>query len=403
MQTGIVGSYKDITSPAMAQSAAVPTSYEQPLQPLVMSRPVFDNKPHSPKMTVFMLVAQIQENFELGLSQMPVPALPPKGALVRVIGCGLCGSDLDKYVHRKAGPGSVLGHEVVGIIEALDDEHPSGWHLGDRLVTAHHVPCRHCHYCRNDSESMCRQFKSTNLNPGGFAQYIALTEDHLIHTAHRVPADISSAEASCVEPLACVLRAVRRSMTAAGGSLVNGSVAVVGLGFIGLMAAQAYQNDGLAVYGMDLDRDRLALARQQGFVMGAFHPVKEVKQLQETLARQVPLGKVDMVFLTAINRKTVELALELVRDGGSLVVFTSAATGTMLDPSRLYFRELNVITSYSPSLSDLKDAARMIFGQKINVQPLISHQMPIAEIRQAFEFYRSGQAMKVFISMGDSE
>ncbi|HEY9688282.1 MAG TPA: alcohol dehydrogenase catalytic domain-containing protein [Coleofasciculaceae cyanobacterium] len=368
-----------------------------------MSGSVFDNKPHGPKLTVFMLVAQIQENFELGLSQMPIPALPPKGALVRVIGCGLCGSDLDKYVHQKASPGSVLGHEVVGIIEALDDEHPSGWHLGDRLVTAHHVPCRHCHYCQNDSESMCRQFKSTNLTPGGFSQYIALTEEHLAHTAHRVPANISSAEASCVEPLACVLRAVRRSMATSGGSLVNGSVAVVGLGFIGMMAAQAYQNDGLAVYGLDLDRERLALAQQQGFVMGAFHPEEEREQFQDTLTQQVPLGKVDVAFLTTINRKTVALALELVRDGGGLVVFTSAATGTSLDPGRLYFRELNVITSYSPSLSDLKDAARMIFERKINVQPLISHQMPISEIRQAFELYRGGQAMKVFISMGDSE
>ncbi len=344
-----------------------------------------------------MLVAQIQENYEIGLSQVPVPSLPPKGALVKVMGCGLCGSDLDKFVHQKASPGSVLGHEVVGVIEALDDEHPSGWKLGDLIVSAHHVPCRKCHYCLNDSESMCRQFKRTNLEPGGFSQYIALTEEHLKYTAFKVPNGVTPAEASCVEPLACVLRAVRR-----GGVSVNGSVAVVGLGFIGLMAAQIYQNDGFAVYGLDLDADRIALARTHGFVMDAFHPVTERERLDGVMRRHLPLGQVDTVFLSVVNAKTIELALELVRDGGNLVVFTSAPAGTGVDPSRLYFREINLITSYSPSLGDLKQAAQTVFNRKINVKPLVSHNMPLSEIGQAFELYRSGQAVKVFISMGDS-
>ncbi len=349
-----------------------------------------------------MLVAQIQDNYDIGVSEAPIPALPPQGALVRVIGCGVCGSDLDKFLHHKASPGSVLGHEVVGIIEALNDDHPNGWKLGERIVSAHHVPCRRCHYCLNDSESMCRQFKSTNLNPGGFSEYIALSEDHLANTAFKVPVSVSSAEASCVEPLACVLRAVRRGAAAFGGSVINGSVAIVGMGFIGMMAAQVYQNDGYAVYGLDLDAGRLDLARQQGFVMEAFHAADETDRLQEVLNRQVPIGKVDIVFLTAVNAATLELALELVRDGGVVIVFTSAAEGTTVDPSRFYFREINLVTSYSPALIDLKEAARMIFSYQVNTQPLMTHQLPLSEIRQAFDLYRSGQAIKVFITTGEA-
>jgi L-iditol 2-dehydrogenase len=345
-----------------------------------------------------MLVAHIDNDYGIGLAQVPIPALPPKGAIVKVVGCGLCGSDLDKFIHHKANPGSVLGHEVVGIIEALDDEHPSGWKLGDLIVAAHHVPCRQCHYCLNDSQSMCRQFKRTNLNPGGFSQYIALSEDHLRYTAFKVPTGISPAKASCVEPLACVLRAIRR-----GNTHVNGSVAVIGLGFIGMMAAQVYQNDGYAVYGFDLDRNRLALTQQHGFVMDAFHPTEDTERFQNTLSRHIPVGKTDIIFLTAVTPHTIALALDLIRDGGQLILFTSASNGTTIDPSQLYFREINVITSYSPSLSDLNDAARMIFNQKINVTPLISHQMSLSEIGQAFELYQSGQAIKVFIHMKESE
>lgn len=342
-----------------------------------------------------MLVARIQEDYNIGVDDMPIPPLPPQGALVRVIGCGLCGSDLDKLVHHKAGPGSVLGHEIVGIIEALDDEHPAGWHLGDRIVSAHHVPCRQCHYCLNDSESMCRQFKRTNIHPGGFSQYLALSAEHLSHTVFKVPGDLSSAEASCVEPLACVLRAVRR-----GGVQVNGTAFVMGLGFIGQMAAQVYQNDGYAVYGADLDPERIRLAKAHGFVMDAFQPT-ERDRLHGVLARHIPEGKVDTVFLTAVNAKTIDLALEIVRDGGNLVVFTSAAPDISIDPSQLYFREINLITSYSPALADLQDAARMIFDRKVNVKPLVSHQMPLAEIRKAFDLYRSGEAVKVFVQMGE--
>jgi L-iditol 2-dehydrogenase len=344
-----------------------------------------------------MMIARIEEDYSIGLAQMPIPPLPPRGALVKVLGCGVCGSDLDKFVHQKASPGSVLGHEMVGIIEALDDEHPSGWKLGDCIVSAHHAPCRTCHYCLNDSESMCRQFKTTNFNPGGFSQYIALTEAHLQHTAFKVPTGVSVPEASCIEPLACVLRAIRR-----GGTQVNGSVLIVGLGFIGMMAAQVYQNDGYAVYGVDLDPSRNALAKTEGFVMDAFHPIAESEGLHSTLHRHIPLSKVDTVFLSVVNTKTLELALDCIRDGGNIVVFTSSPEGTTVAPSRLYFREINLITSYSPALSDLQEAAQMIFQHKIEVETLVSHRLPLSEIGEAFELYRSGQAMKVFVSMGEA-
>ena len=351
-----------------------------------------------PSLSETMTVARIDEDYGIGVTKMPIPAIPPRGALVKVVGCGVCGSDLDKFVHKKSSPGSILGHEMVGIVEALDEGHPGDWKVGDRLVSSHHAPCGRCHYCVNDSESMCRQFKRTNFNPGGFSQYVALSPEHLAHTAFQIPSDISWEEASCIEPLSCVLRAIRR-----GGTQVNGSVLIVGLGFIGMMAAQVYQNDGYAVYGVDLDPNRIHLAQSRHFVLDAFHPVEERVRLQETLNRHTTLGKVDTVFLTAVNPKTLALALDYVRDGGNLIIFTSAPEGTQVDPSRLYFREINLITSYSPALSDLREAAQMIFQQKIEVEPLISHRLPLQDVQQAFELYRSGQALKVFLQMGESQ
>lgn len=360
---------------------------------MVPPNPIFWKFPFNIE-SFLMLVASIQPDFEIGVAELPIPPLPPRGALVRILGCGLCGSDLDKIIHQKASPGSVLGHEIVGIIEALDEDHPSGWKLGDRLVSAHHVPCKHCHYCLNDSQSMCRQFKATNFTPGGFAEYISLSANHLQNTAFKVPASISNEEASCVEPLACVLRGIRR-----GDSQVNGSVLIIGLGFIGMMAAQVYQNDGYSVYGVDLCPSRLEMAQREGFLMSAFQPDTNADNLKTTLKNHTPTGKVDSVFLSVVNNHTLSFALEQVRDGGNIVIFTSGPEGTSLDPSRLYFREINLVTTYSPALEDLESAARMIFNHEINVKPLVSHRLPLSEIRQGLELYRTGQAIKVFISM----
>lgn len=341
-----------------------------------------------------MQAATVQPNYQLALSELPLPEMPTGGALIKVSGCGLCGSDLDKVIHSKAQPGSVLGHEIVGIIEALAPDAPAHWSVGNRLVSSHHVPCGTCHYCVSDSESMCRQFKPTNFAPGGFAQYLSLTRTHLEKTAFKVPATIDDAEASCVEPLACVLRGIRRAP-----QKNQRSVAVVGLGFIGLMAAQVYQNQGSTVYGVDLAESRLKLAQAESFVQRAFHPIQQAGEIKEVLTAETPTGQVDTVFLSVVNNKTLDLALELVRDGGNIIVFTSGPAGTSLDPSRLYFREINLITTYSPALLDLKNAAEMVFNRKIRLQPLLSHELPLRDIQQGVELYQQGQAIKVFIRM----
>ncbi|MBY0404606.1 MAG: alcohol dehydrogenase catalytic domain-containing protein [Cyanobacteria bacterium] len=239
-----------------------------------------------------MLAAQIESNYTFGLTDIPEPSLLPGGAILKMTGCGLCGSDLDKLINHKSLPGSILGHEVTGILLEIDSQLMEGteklhtFQPGDRVVTSHHVPCQHCHYCLNNSPSMCREFKSTHLSPGGFAQKIGLSLGHLNHTCFKIPPHITDAEASCVEPLGCVLRAVDKS-----SPFTFGSVAVVGLGFIGMLAAQAYRNKGFQVYGVDILENRLILAQEHQFVNKAFHPLRD-SVWAETGSRRGPIGSV---------------------------------------------------------------------------------------------------------------
>jgi L-iditol 2-dehydrogenase len=343
-----------------------------------------------------MLAACVAHKHDLTLTEVPTPALPPGGALIRVLGCGICGSDLDKLRHAKVPEGTILGHEVVGVIQALSPQAKGHFKVGDRVALAHHVPCSNCHYCINNNPSMCRAFKQTNILPGGFAELVAVTAGHLAHTVFLVPEHINDAVASCVEPVACVIRAVERG----GLPLDSASVAVIGLGFIGQVAAQCYKQADCFVVGVDVVAQRCGLAVSHGFVDAAFHPEQHQEALTQTLASRTPTGGVDVVFLSAITPASLQLALDVVRDGGTLVVFAASLDGLASIPvNELYFREINVVSSYSPSVEHLGQAAQWIGQETINLEPLISHRVSLPELPQAMTAYQAGQTMKVFVSM----
>ena len=168
-----------------------------------------------------------------------------KGAIVKVLGCGLCGSDIVKFVHKISKDGTILGHEIVAEIVDIDSD--TDFKIGDEIVTSHHIPCGECVYCKHGNVSMCEHFKSTNIRPGGFSEYVYLSEEHLKNVAHLKPENLSDIEASFYEPLGCIVRAVKRA-----NLLKDDKALVVGLGSIGILTAQALKAYGYDVLGCDL-------------------------------------------------------------------------------------------------------------------------------------------------------
>ncbi len=323
------------------------------------------------------------------------PEIPSGGALVRVLGCGLCGSDLDKWAHRQTDTAIVLGHEVVGVLDTLSPEAQKQFpHLlpGQRVAIAHHVPCQQCHYCLHGSPSMCPSFKESNILPGGFAQYIAITDEHLAHTVFPLPDHLSDSGGSCIEPLACCIRAIDRLPSEAGSSL-----AIIGLGFIGLLTAQYAKLRGLNTYGLDLKPDRVSLGVSHQMI----HRASDSPDLFVDTLHQATQGRgADMVFLSVVTPATIELALKSVRNGGTIMLFASSAQNTpLINQNTLYFREITVMTSYSPSLTQLQLASDLIISQQIQVEPLISHQFPLEQLVDAFKLYQKGEALKAFITV----
>jgi len=328
---------------------------------------------------------------DIRIEDVQKPEIGPGELLLRVRGCGLCGSDIVKIVQGAVEPPAVLGHEVVGVVAEVGDG-VEGFKLGDRVVAAHHVPCGQCHYCRHGNYSMCPTFKATKLDPGGFAEYVRLSASHVAHTTLHIPADLSDEEASFTEPLACCLRGIKRSPPQEGDTVL-----IVGAGSIGLLMLQLARIQGARVMVTDLIEGRLDLARSLGTDLAL-----NAKGDVATTVSQFTAGRgVDVVILTAGAAEPVAQALDYVRNGGVINIFagTPPRSSVHLDINRIYHREITILGSYSSSPLELREALGLLTEGAVRVEGLVTHRLPLTALPHAIELARRHEALKVFITM----
>lgn len=311
--------------------------------------------------------------------------LNKEGALIKTIGCGLCGSDIVKFKQNLAKGGTVLGHEIIGEIVEINSK--TSFKVGDKIVSSHHIPCFECIYCKNENYSMCEHFKKTNIEPGGFSEYIYLSEEHLQNVAQKIPENLSEVEASFYEPLGCCVRAIKR-----GDLNKNSKVLVIGLGSIGLLMGQALKAYGMDIFACDIIQERIDLGSE--CELKAFNS-SEI--LEKILVKTDNLG-VDAVFMTSGADVTIELALKVVRSGGKIIVFASTPKNFGYANNEIYYRELTIMGSYSPSPADLKDSMELLKSGKVKVKNL-STIYDFANIEQAFHDTINNTILKAYIKI----
>ena len=322
--------------------------------------------------------AAVINNNKIEIKEYEKPNLDAcgKGAILKILGSGLCGSDIIKYLHKQNG--IVLGHEIIGEITEIDSE--TDFKVGDIVVMGHHIPCGECNFCKGGSYSMCKQFKSTNIRPGGFSEYIFASELHLKNTTHKIPDNLSLIEASFMEPLGCCVRAVERASLSE-----NSKVAVIGLGSIGLLMGQALKAYGHNVIGIDLIQERLRLAQKFGF---------------DSVSANIEEGSVDAVFLTAGANATVDSAKKCVRNGGTILIFSSVSDdNTGFSNNDIYYRELKVLSSYSAIPDTLKKALNLLASKKVRVDGLTT-EYDFENIQKAIDDTLSNKIIKAYIRIG---
>jgi len=338
-----------------------------------------------------MKAAVLKDKNIFEIEDIPMPELDGKGALIRIIGCGLCGSDIVKIKTAKVKEGSVLGHEIVGIIEQINTE--TDFKVGDKVVLGHHVPCFNCEFCRGESFSMCKTFKKTNIKPGGFCEYLRISEAHLKHTVCKVPDSMSDIVASFTEPLACCIRAIKRAEIKK-----DDSVLIIGLGSIGLLMGQAAKSYGAKVIGCDILQDRISMGKKLGFDETILYQSNETTSELLKKKMNTPSG-IDKAILTAGNDNSIPFALKSIRDGGAIIIFASIKSNDKgFSNNEIYYRELSVKGSYSPSPCDIKESFSLLKDGKIKVEH-ITEIYDLKDLNQAVSDFTNNKILKAYIKI----
>lgn len=336
-----------------------------------------------------MRVAASYSLHDVFLEEMPIPDVGPGDLRVNVEACGLCGSDLSKLTETNQGIRKILGHEIAGVVVEKGKEVET-FGVGDRIIAGHHTPCFTCHYCRHGSYSMCAAFKTSNLDPGGFSEFLRIPAANVRHVTHRIPEGLSFEEGTFVEPLACCLRALRRSPTQPGDAAL-----VLGLGSIGLLLLQLFKALRLFAAGADLIAERRDMAQTLGAdLVGS--PSDE-RFLSELTDRTQGRGA-DLVLTASDSPRALAQALELVRDGGTVNLFGGTAKSHMeLHLGGIYRREITLMASYSSSPLEFPEALRLLSTHEVRVSEMVTNRFRLDGLGQAIEGMLNNRGIKNII------
>ena len=311
------------------------------------------------------------------IAEATPPTINDGDILVRMVACGICGTDLMKVYDASVRKPVQLGHEIVGVI--AETRHPK-FQVGQRVAVAHHAPDYSSHYTKRGSATQDPVFKASNVSPGGFAEIIRVPAALVPHTVFTIPDSMPDLRAVFMEPLACCLRALQRVPVVAGDTVL-----LVGAGAVGLLFVPLLRTLGVTVLVSDVRDERVELARQWGAETGD--------------AKHHSAGRgADLVILTVVNDATLELAFNQVRDGGTIIPFGVKPDMTpLVDLWQMYRREISLITSYSATPEGLAEAMTLLARPGFELEKMVSHRFSLEKAAAGFELMHLAKASKVII------
>src|SRR6266481_5158603 len=272
------------------------------------------------------------------VEEVPVPEVRDHEVLIKVAACGICGTDIKKIFQRYVEPPQILGHELAGTVVAVGPG-VTKWKPGDRVMSFHHIPCGKCFYCERRLFSQCKQYKTTGLtggftpNGGGFGEYVKAMPWVADRGIIALPDNVSFEEATFIEPINTILKAVQKARVTEGESVL-----IAGCGPIGLQFLMVAKLEGAKLY----TSDPVAVRRAKSLTLGAlesFDP-SDGKLVEQIKARTEGRG--------------------------------AAAVG---------IDEKEILGSYSAAVDIQEAGADLVLKKKLPVMDIVTHRFPLARIQ----------------------
>jgi L-iditol 2-dehydrogenase len=327
-----------------------------------------------------MKAAVLMKPGVIEIVERDIPTPAKDEALIRVKAVGLCGSDVHYYEHGKIGPYVVekpiiLGHESAGEIVSLgsDVRHLA---IGQRVTVEPGVTCGRCNYCKTGRYNLCPDVKFLATPPydGAFCEYICIRADFL----YSIPDHMSYEAAALVEPFSVGLHAVKRGHLKAGES-----VAILGMGPIGLLAVAAAKSAGAKrIIGVDLEDFRLSAAGK----MGATDVINlRNEDVRDAIRRLTGNQGVDLAIETAGNANALQTALSSVRRGGRVVIVgLPPQEEVAMNVPSLVDNEIDIYGVFRYA-NTYPSGVEILASGDIHINDIITDYFSLDEVPRAFE------------------
>src|SRR2546422_6652405 len=338
-----------------------------------------------------MLACFLDAPRKVAVRDVPIPNLAAGDVLVKVEASGICGTDLEK-IEGQLGPGGILGHEVSGTIEKVADN-ITDYKPGERVVAHHHVPCYQCPDCSDGNYTLCNEFRRTNIDPCGVAEYFRVPQYNVARGAViPLPPELSFEEGAMIETTACCIRAIRRAHVQK-----SDNVLVVGLGPTGLTQIQLIRNTTTGrIIGSDIVDARLKLGKK----LSADLTINALTEDVPAHVRKITREGVDLAIVSTGNEKALSQAFNSSRKGDRILLFGAPSQGALyqLNVSDLFSRQITLLSSYSCIEAEMEEAVELVSEKRLDLKSLVSDRFKLRDAEKAMEFAKTSKtAVKTIV------
>lgn len=341
-----------------------------------------------------MSAAVLYGKEDVKVHDVPVPQVGPGEVRVKIHAALTCGTDLKVfrrgYHARMIVPPAVFGHEYAGEIDTVG-EGTNGWRPGMRVVAANSAACGECFYCLRLRPQLCEDLLFVN---GAYAEYITLPERLVRVNLLPIPDHLTYEEAALVEPLACVVRGMQET-----GVLPGDTVAVIGVGQIGLMFVRLCKMAGAKVIAIGRRPARLEVARQMGADVLLRTDIESDILSAVRIHTDGQRGP-DRVIECVGLPEMWELAIAMGRKASTINLFGGCPKDSVarLDTSRIHYDELTLKGTFHHTPQTVRTALDLIAAGHIDARAFIQGRAPLIDLPAVLKDLCNGNtAVKVAI------
>jgi threonine 3-dehydrogenase len=336
-------------------------------------------------------IGKLKSEVGVWMYDAPMPVVGHNDVLVKITKTAICGTDIhiynwDQWAQKTIPVPMTIGHEFVGVIEAVGSE-VTKFKVGDRVSGEGHITCGFCRNCRAGRRHLCRNTIGVGVNRTGcFAEYLAIPAANAYH----IPADISDDLASILDPFG------NATHTALSFDLVGEDVLITGAGPIGIMAAAIAKHAGARhIVITDVNDYRLDLAKK---VCDRAITVNVANTNLQDVMQSIKMTEgFDIGFEMSGNPEAFSQMLENMDNGGKLALLGIVPDGTAIDWSQVIFKGLFLKGIYGREMFETWYKMIAMSQSGLDIETVITHRFHIDDYQKAFEIMRGGNSGKIIL------